>query len=229
MSERLDMPEMGALEPPPIGAALEAELGAMAAVPTRRPTTQLAKLVAASLLYGAGLVAIFSVRDDMNELPMGWMIVAGLLWLVGFALPVYWAMVPPRGSMMPRWKLAGGAAIVMAIGFVVLGLAIHPSGPSSVHYGTERFLHGHWCLELGVATAVVPVGLGALFLRGALPVASRWVSAGLGAGGGSLGGLVLHLHCHITDALHVGIIHGSVVGVSALLAAAIVPRATDVR
>ena len=182
-----------------------------------------------SLVYGGGLLAILSVRDDAHELPMGWMFAAGLAWLVGFVLPVYLAVVPPRGSVMPRWKFAAGAAITMAIGFVVLGLVIHPSGPSSVELGAERFVHGHWCLELGLATALVPVVLGAIFLRGALPVSSRWIAAGLGAGGGSLGGLVLHLHCHITDALHVGLIHGGVVGVSALLAAAIVPRATDVR
>ncbi len=222
----LDLPD---LVPPPMSAALEAELRSLSAVPARRPMTQLAKLVGISLLYGAGLLAIVSVRDDAGELPMGWMLAAGALWLVGFALPISWAIVPAAGSMIPRWKLAGGASIVMALGFVGLGLAIHPSGASSVEYGAERFVHGHWCLELGVATAIVPVVLGAIFLRGALPVASRWVAAGLGAGGGSLGGLVLHLHCHVTDALHVGVIHGGVVGVSALLAAAIVPRATDVR
>jgi hypothetical protein len=222
----LDLPTFA---PPPMSPALEAELGSLAAIPARRPKTQLAKLAGVSLIYGAGLLAIFRVRDDAGELPMGWMLAAGALWLVGFALPILWALVPPAGSMMPRWKLAGGASIAMSIGFIALGLVIHPSGPSSVHYGAERFIHGHWCLELGVATAIVPVVLGAIFLRGALPVASRWVAAGLGAGGGSLGGLVLHLHCHVTDALHVGIIHGGVVGVSALLAAAIVPRAVDVR
>jgi hypothetical protein len=226
VSDPLDLPDF---VPPPMSSALEAELGSLTAIPARRPMTQLAKLAVVSVLYGGGLLAIFSVRDDAGELPMGWMIVAALLWLVGFALPIYAALVPPAGSMMPRWKLAGGAAIVMAIGFVALGLAIHPSGPSSVHLGSERFVEGHWCLELGVATAIVPVILGAIFLRGTLPVASRWVAAGLGAGGGSLGGLVLHLHCHVADALHVGIIHGGVVGVSALLAAAIVPRTTDVR
>lgn len=218
-----------ALAPPPISAQLEGELARLAPAAPRRPMTQLARLAAISLVYAAGLLAILTVRDDAGELPMGWMVAAGLLWLLGFALPIGWALVPRRGSMMPRWKLAGGAAIVMAIGFIALGLAIHPSGPSSLDYGSEHFFAGHWCLELGVATALVPVVLGAMFLRGTLPVASRWVAAGLGAGGGSLGGLVLHLHCPIADLLHVGIIHGSVVGVSALLAVALVPRVTDVR
>ena len=78
-----------------------------------------------------------------------------------------------------------------------------------------------------VATAVVPVIIGALCLRGALPVGSRWIAAALGAGGGCLGGLVLHLHCHIADSLHIGLIHGGVVVVAALLAGALAPRATD--
>ena len=84
----------------------------------------------------------------------------------------------------------------------MLGLALHPSGPSSQAYGADRFVHGHTCLELGLATALVPVVIGAIFLRGALPVGSRWIAAALGAGGGCLGGLVLHLHCHIADGLH---------------------------
>jgi len=110
----------------------------------------------------------------------------------------------------------------------VLGLLVHPSSPTlSLDYGWDHFGHGHTCLELGLATALVPVVAGAIFLRGALPVGSRWTAASLGAGGGCLGGLVLHLHCRVADKLHVGLIHGGVVVVAALLAAALVPRATD--
>ena len=131
--------------------------------------------------------------------------------------------------MLARQRYASIAAITVAIAFVLMGMMIHPDGPSSTQYGAARFLHGHWCLELGLATALVPVLLGALFLRGALPVGSRWVAAALGAGGGSLGGLVLHFHCRIPDPLHTGVLHAGVVTVAALLAAALVPRATDVR
>ena len=128
---------------------------------------------------------------------------------------------------MPRWRWAAASAIVTSIGFIALGLLVHPSGPSSVHYDWARFAHGHTCLEIGLATAVVPVIVGALCLRGALPVGSRWIAAALGAGGGCLGGLVLHLHCHVADGLHIGLVHGGVVVVAAMLAAALAPRATD--
>jgi hypothetical protein len=212
---------------PPLSAALESELRSLAPIAPRRPLRQLAILVGLSLVYGAGWLAALTLRIDMSELPTSWLVLTAIAWLLGFLVPCYIALVPRRGSVMPRYRWAAISAIVTSIVFVVIGLAAHPSGPSSLHYGTERFIHGHVCLEIGLATALVPTIIGAVFLRGALPVRSRWVAAALGAGGGGLGGLVLHLHCRIADPLHVGLVHGGVVIVAALLAAALVPRATD--
>lgn len=228
MTDRLD--ELAAAPPPAppaMSADLEAELGKLEPVAPRRPMRQVAILAGVSLVYGAGLVAALAMRQDMDELPTSWVIGAALAWLLGFVVPCYLALVPRPGTMMPRWQWAAASAIVTSIGFVALGLVVHPSGPSSLHFGAERIMRGHWCLEIGLLTAFVPVIVGALFLRGALPVGSRWIAAALGAGGGCLGGLVLHMHCRVADALHVGLIHGGVVVVSALLSAALVPRATD--
>ena len=224
-----DLPHLPTPAPPPMSPMLEAELAQLAPVATRRPVRQIALLVALSLAYGAGVLAMLAMRVDARELPMGWLVGAAAAWLIGFVVPLYLATVPRRGAVMPRWKLAAAAALIGSLGFIALGLTIHPSGPSSVTLGWEHFGRGAGCLGVGVATALVPVVGGAIFLRGALPVGSRWIAAALGAGGGSLGGLVLHMHCRVTDALHVGLIHGGVVGVAALLAAALVPRATDVR
>ena len=193
----------------------------------RRPVRQLAIALGASLAYAAALLAVLSTRRDLGELPIAWLVAAGAAWLAGFALPLYLALVPKRGTMTPRWTAAAAIAIVVSCTFVTLGWNVHPSGPSSWYYGWEHFLRGHGCLWLGLATAIVPVTLGAIFLRGALAVRSRWIAAALGAGGGCLGGLLLHLHCPIADRWHVGLIHGGVVVVAALLAALIVPRATD--
>jgi len=223
-----DLPVLDSLStapPPPMGAALEAELGAIKPVKTRRPLRHLLVLGGLSLFYGAILLVVLTTRKDMHELPMGWLAGVALAWLFGFLVPSYFALIPRPGSMMPRWKPAALAAIVASVGFVSLGLAVHPMGESSADY-SNQFVHGHTCLEIGLATALVPVVIGAIFLRGALPVGSRWIAAALGAGGGCLGGLVLHLHCHVADGLHVGVIHGGVVVVAAALSAAIVPRAT---
>jgi hypothetical protein len=213
--------------PAPISDVLDAELASLSPVAPRRPLRQLAMLTGVSLVYGAALLAALSMRRDMAELPTSWIVAAAAAWFLGFAVPCYLAMVPRPGSMTPRWGLAAASAIVTSIVFVVLGLLVHPSGPSSELYGSDRFMRGHTCLELGLATALVPVVVGALFLRGSLPVSSRWIASALGAGGGCLGGLVLHLHCHIADGLHVGVIHGGVVIIAALLSAALAPRATD--
>jgi hypothetical protein len=96
-------------------------------------------------------------------------------------------------------------------------LFYEPSLDNHVHYG-------RMCLGLGTLTAVVPVVLGALFLRGAVPVGGRWAAAALGAAGGSLGGLMLHFHCPIANSWHLALGHGGVVAISAVLAARLVPQ-----
>lgn len=229
-SDPAAMRELAAMPPPtPPGLSpeLEAELGRLAPVKTRRPLRQLAVLVGVSLVYASGLVLALTTRGDMYELPMGWLAGTALGWLFGFLIPSYLALVPRPGSVTPRWRVAAISVAITSVSFVLFGLSVHPSGPSSEH-GSEHFLHGQACLELGLATALVPVVIGAIFLRGALPIGSRWIAAALGAGGGCLGGLVLHLHCNIADGLHLGLVHGGVVIVAALLSAAIVPRASDV-
>lgn len=225
MSAIDDLSRLPPPKPPPLSPLLEAELKRLAPVETRRPIRQLVLLVAISLVYGAGVLAMLAIRADVHELPMGWLVAAAAVWLLGFVAPLYVAMVPRRGAVAPRFQLAAIAALLGSIGFIALGLLVHPSGPSSVALGWERFGRGAGCLGTGVATALVPVVGGAIFVRGAVPVGSRWIAAALGAGGGSLGGLVLHLHCWVTDGLHVGVMHGGVVAVAALLAAALVPRA----
>jgi hypothetical protein len=212
--------------PPPLSPRLEDELADLTPVATRRPVRQLALLVAVSLVYAAGMLAMLSTRRDLHQLPMVWLVGAGLAWLFGFVAPVYLATVPRAGAVTPRWRLAGISAVIGTIGFVALGLSVHPGGATA---DWALFVRGYGCLEYGLATALVPVVVGAILLRGALPVGSRWIAAALGAGGGSLGGLMLHLHCPIKDRLHIGLMHGGVVGIAALLAAALVSRATTLR
>ena len=212
-----DLARIPSPRPPALSPALEAELAQLTPVATRRPLRQLALLIAISLIYGAGLVVMLAVRHDIHELPMGWLVSTGLAWLLGFIVPITLATVPAAGSVMPRWRLAGIASMVAAIAMIGLGLVLHPAGEHSVtSLGWDGVVHGYGCLANGLETAIVPVVIGTIFLRRALPVGSRWVAAGLGAGGGSLGGLVLHLHCPVADGLHVGLVHGGVIAIGAL-------------
>src|SRR5690606_36828284 len=60
--------------PPPLSAALEAELGGLSPVATRRPVRQLAQLVVLALIYGGGVLALATTRRDAGELPVPWLI-----------------------------------------------------------------------------------------------------------------------------------------------------------
>ena len=163
----------------------------------------------------------------MHGVPVWWLVTYGVAWFTGFVALAALSIIPRRGSVMPSWRLAGLAAFLVSLGFVTMGLVMEPSSPESAYLTLGTLHHGHFCLEAGLGVAIVPVVLGALVLRGVLPVGSRWNAAGLGAAGGSLGGLVLHLHCPIADRWHLGLVHGGVVLVSALLAAALAPKIID--
>ncbi|HVV81840.1 MAG TPA: NrsF family protein [Kofleriaceae bacterium] len=212
--------------PPPLPADLEEELASLAPVAPRRPWRQLALVAAVSIGYAGLIVALISLRKDLPGLPRGWMAAYLAAWLAGFGAPLALAVVPARGSMMPRTNLAAAVAAVAAIGFVALGLLWAHHGPDS-HVGGLRAAPG--CLSIGLVTALVPVVLGTMLLRGAAPVGSRLTAAALGASAGSLGGFVLHLHCPIADRLHVGLVHGGVVAIAAVLTAALAARPLEPR
>ena len=233
MTDRLDDDLGGHLDfevvPPPLSPAMDAELAALKPVATRRPRRQLAIfLVIAGVVFAAVLAAL-GVRADVHQLPVAWMPMVASLWILGLVAAAWSSIVPRAGSMMPRWRFASLIALATSGTYVVLGLALHPSGPSSLHYGWERFVRGHGCLELGLATALVPVIAGRWFLRGAAPVRARWIAAAVGAAGGCAGGLLLHFYCKIADGPHIGLIHGGVVGVAAIISALVVPRTTSPR
>jgi hypothetical protein len=223
------MPEIDAPAPPPLSAALEAELGQLRPVAPRQPARQLALLAAVSVIYAAGMLAMLTTREDLGELSAAWLTGVAAAWLAGFVVPMYFAMVPAAGAVMPRWKPALISALLGTIGFVVLGLAFHPASGAHTIVHLDHMMQGSGCLKMGCATALVPIVAGAILLRHSLPVGSRAIAAAIGAGGGSMGGLMLHLHCSVSDGLHVAVMHGGVVGVAALLSALLVPRATALR
>lgn len=209
----------------PMSDALERELAMLAPVATRRPTRQLVIVASISLIYACGLVAVLSVRRDVAELPPVWFVSSTILRLLGFLTLCYLALTPRRGTMVHRWKPAAVLVIAVAITFVAFGLLFHPSGPSSLYYGWPRFYRGHHCIEIALAVSALPVGLCIVFLRGAVPVKARWILAAAGAAAGCLGGIVLSFYCRVADGLHVGLIHGGVIAVSATLTALLGHRA----
>jgi hypothetical protein len=208
--------------PLPPAADMETRLGAVGAVRTRRPVRQVGRLWLASLLYGGGLLWVWSVRRDLAGLPMGWVVAMAATWLLGFSALSALALVPPRGHVMPRWRVATGAAAAAALLFPIAGLfAQSAPGLSTTSADSwSTFVHrAQFCLGWGLVAAAVPALIAVRMLRGAVPVRTRWVAAAIGASGGCLGGLMLHFHCPIADGWHVGGIHGGLVALAAGLVA----------
>ncbi len=216
------------LELPPLSDELERELGDLTSTRPRSPVRQLLAYGLVSLAVAGGILAVLALRPDLAHLPRLWLVVYCTGWLLGFLGLGMAALLPRSGQVSPSWRLAGLGAIAAGAGFVTAGLVFARDVPGHSFMPPHDLHHllqyGQGCLKMGVVTAIVPVGLGALFLRGAVPVGARWVAAGLGASGGALGGLMLHLHCPIGEPWHLGLVHGGVVVVSALLSTLIVPR-----
>src|SRR5262245_1193712 len=140
-SDPAAMRELAAMPPPTppeLSSELEAELAKLAPVPMRRPLRQLAVLVGVSAVYASRLVLVLTTRRDMFELPMGWLAGTALGWLFGFLIPCYLALVPRPGSVTPRWRVAAISVAITSVSFVLFGLSVHPSGPSSDH-GSNHF------------------------------------------------------------------------------------------
>ena len=177
---------------PPLPPGLEAELATLRPVAPRRPGRQLAAIAAGSVA-----------------------------WAGGFAAPLALIVVPKAGDLLPRWRPAAILATLGTIGFMIAGLALPRSGPSSLHRGLDAWAG---CLSTGLVTSLVPIALVAFAIRGAVAHAPRLTAAAIGAAAGALGGLMLHLHCPIADGIHVGVVHGGVALLAAALAAALAPR-----
>jgi hypothetical protein len=208
---------------PPMGDLLAREVERMKPVRPRAPRRQMGGVVALSLLYAGGLVAAIGVRRDLAQLPLGWVIGFAALWFVSFASITWLVVVPARGQVMPRWRwaavLAGVAAVLLIGGGLLVPRAV--PGVSTMYEPTVWSVleHADACVAFGMTGVIVPLALAAIAVRGSVPVGSRWAAAAIGAAGGALGGLVLHMHCPIAERFHVGLVHGGVVVLAALVAA----------
>lgn len=212
---------------PALHPDLERELASLEPARPRRPLEQLALFSLVSLAIAGGILAVLSLRHDLALLPRGWLIIYCVGWLLAFVGLGAAAILPARGEVSPRWRFAGIAAVGVGSAFVLAGLLLARSTPeSTLSPATAEGVWnlGHACLRWGLITAITPVVLGTLFLRGAAPVGARWIAWALGASGGALGGLMLHLHCRVADQVHLGLIHGGVVVIGGVLAALLVER-----
>jgi hypothetical protein len=209
---------------PPPSPALLAAVARAGPVKTRRPgraTGGIALLSLASalsvLVWGLGL------RRGVGAIPRLPLLLYTAVCLAAFAGQLAAALIPPSGEVLPSGQRSSrmslvSLAITVPVGILV-GIQTHPGVRSAVGH-----LAGFWtqavpCLVNGMAVAAVPALLGFLSLRRLVPGVSRGAARALGGAGGVLAGLTLELHCPHQDLVHVGLAHGSVMLVPALVLA----------
>ncbi len=214
-------------EPPP---KLMAMVQTMRPVALRRPKRQLAIVILASLAYAAAWLfgpAVWilghALRPDLAEVPRAWLLVYAALSLVGFVAPLCVALLPRRGQLLHRVGLA--AALAWVVWLVLVGAALFARAAPGVsliaHSRAQLASATAQCTVLVLSVALVPTALGLWALRRAIPRGNVGVAAAIGAAGGALGGLVLHLHCPWAEPMHVLFGHAAPVALAAAAAAVI--------
>ena len=216
-------------EPPP---ELMAMVRSMQPVALRRPKRQLATVIAVSIVYAAAWLfgpAVWiwgnALRPDLAQVPRAWLVVYAALCLAGFVAPLCVALLPCRGQLLHRVGLAAASAWLVWLVLVAAALF------ARVAPGVSLIARSHaqlvsvtaQCAAAMLSVALVPTALSLWALRRAIPLGNVGVAAAIGAAGGALGGLVLHLHCPWAQPIHVLFGHAAPVAVTAA-AAAIVGR-----
>ena len=212
---------------PPPGKDLQDAISGIQPVATRKPWRKFALLAVSAFAYSIAIIAFVGVRPDVGTLPAVWVSSFIVAWVVAFGAIAALAMIPKNKSLFPRVRASVGAALIAIVLAIGSGLLFSKSAAKSHVVGnslSDIAEHGSGCMQLGIISAIAPVLLALLFLRRALPTGSRGTALAIGASAGCIGGLVLHLHCHISSSTHLGLVHGGVVAVTALLTWLLAPR-----
>jgi len=196
---------------PPPSPELLGAVGSIKPVRTRTRFGAFLAVLVLGAIWPAYTLVHFPLRRDLRALPPAWVALGAALWAATLVLSLASAVVPARGGVLPS---AGRAARISAVamGTVLLftaawtayapGVSLRPEdlGKTLLQscYGCGRYV-----LQV---TAIFMI-LGLFFLRRVLPVGGRRIGLAVGAAGGALGGLALHLLCPIATTGHVLLSH----------------------
>src|SRR5262249_40795218 len=144
--------------------ALLEQIGRMRPVPTRAPARALLLVLAASVAWGAAVLALRHLRRDLGALPLGWLLGVGAAWAAALAAPPAPPLLPRRRAVQPDAPRALWAAAIAGAAAVGCAFAL-PSGLAPPG-GAGFALAGATCLGLGLLVALLPSLLALFALRG---------------------------------------------------------------
>lgn len=170
-------------------------------------------------------LAAFGIRQDMSQLPSGYVIAqVGLPILFGASCLVV-ALAPGKLGLGIGIGVVGTMAVLGPLSFWLLALGMpvpHAAGPSPFGFWLGSLL----CLDITLSWAAAPLLLLALSLRRSFAAHATGRSALVGAALGLLSGGAINLHCSNVEPWHMAAGHGVPVLLAALLGALLVVRWT---
>jgi negative regulator of sigma F NrsF-like protein len=222
------MPQLDAsvhsLPAPPPSPTLLAAVSRTTPVTTRRPGRTFAGIALISIACVVSLLVwSLGLRRDLGSIPLIPVFLYGAACLASFGAHLATAVLPSAGEVLPAAHRSVRlsfflATITVPLG-ILLGVRAHPGTHPTVGQLAGFWTHALPCLLNGFTIAAVPALLAIIALRRVIPRGSWRVALPVGGAAGVLAGLALELHCPRFDLVHVGLAHGSVMVIPALLLA----------
>lgn len=193
------------------------------AVPTRS-TARRRRLAAlgVSLAWLGCHLAVFGLREDMGQLPAGYLAAqVGAPLLLGVSCLLV-ALAPGKLGLGLGAGLIAGMALLGPVAFWLLALGVPAPYPreSAFDFSVGALL----CLDLTLSWAALPLLVVALAVRRGFAGHAVGRSALVGAGLGLLSGATINLHCENVDPWHMAAGHGVPVLMAALVGALLIVR-----
>jgi hypothetical protein len=181
--------------------------------------------LAVSLAWLVCHLAAFGIRQDMRQLPAGYIAAqVGLPMLFGASCLIV-ALAPGKLGLGIGVGIVGTMAVLGPLSFWLLALGMPaPYAPGSSPIGF--WLGSLLCLDITLSWAAAPLLLLALSSRRAFAAHATGRSALVGAALGLLSGGAINLHCSNVEPWHMAAGHAVPVLVAALLGAFLVVRWT---
>jgi hypothetical protein len=166
-------------------------------------------------------VAVYGVRQDLNNLPPGYVAVQ-----IGLPFSVAAASL---GVALSPGKLGLGVSIGAIAGLALLGplsfwLAAVAMPHAGLTPGDSGMLAALVCFDITLLWSALPLVAAAFALRRSFAGGAVWRSALIGAATGLFSGAAMNLHCTNTDPLHMALGHGMPVLLGALVGAFVLSR-----
>lgn len=166
---------------------------------------------------------LFGIRPDVlvGDFDPVFVLATGLFFLLGLAATVTAIVMsrPRVGSDHSGWKWAAAMAALLPLAALV-------SGAGRANFGVTGIeaANGFKCLVAGSGLGLLTFATLVMWLRRGAPTSPERAGLLAGIAAGSFGIFAFSFHCAYNDIVHIGLWHGGVVAVSALLGRIAVPR-----